>query len=832
MPIPTYAGVPDLVSGFDLSRFLIQFIKPRAAINLVINPSVEIDTVGYAAFGSSAIARVSTQQRRGAWSLQVTPTAAVNDGVSYAGATIVAGITYYASVDFLGAAGVRFNMQLGNSSNFNLHFTATGKWQRIVTTLPVTVGGTAPLYIYKRSNASVAPFYIDGVQIEIDRQTTYLDGSMSGFIRDQIAYLWNGAEHASTSSRVAFTRSGGELINPRDYGFSVLGLMGLGLNSFTNLTHPSAFLGGSNYERTIQTEYGFDIVGSLTARTLSELTRNRSDLISVLKPGAGILQQPLLVRFQYLDESDIPMGEPVDIECLFAGGLQGQIDNYNQERLALSFTITNTYVAKLDGSVGAEMDFSTTFAANDVIGRIDGQWSALGAGMNGAVFDVAIDEQRGRVYFGGNFSSPFSFICYWDIALQAFVGMDGGTNTFVNSIAIAANGDVWVAGAFTTVGTGAAATKGLARWNIATSTWTAFNESTASFTSISSVVISPSGVVYIAGNFTDWEGDVASDYIAKTSDNGVNWDALGTSPFTATNKPNFGGALTFDAAGNLWIGAGTTGTEAVSLRKWDGATWTVIASTNVQSAASINALLFGADGALYVGGVFLTLGGVSAISIARYNGSSIVALGAGVGTGASGTGIYELRFTLFGLTAVGQFTSAGGSSLNDRIAAWTGSSWVSVDISLSGTPPIYGIQVIDDDIYIGFNGSETASIPGTSSVTNSGSANSYPIVKLTGPGAVESLANNTTGDILRFNLTLAAGEIAILDLTSGQIKFSSNFRPNLLGTILSGSTLATFRLVPGVNVLSLLISGSTGATLATLDFVPRYASLDDVLYRS
>ena len=115
-------------------------------------------------------------------------------------------------------------------------------------------------------------------------------------------------------------------------------------------------------------------------------------------------------------------------------------------------------------------------------------------------------------------------------------------------------------------------------------------------------------------------------------------------------------------------------------------------------------------------------------------------------------------------------------------------------------------------------------------VTNTGTTETAPIFTFTGPGTVYQIQNVTTGDVLYFNLTLNAGEVAILNLTPGRIRFYSNFRSNLLNTILPGSALATFRLMPGANNLSVFIAGSvTSATAVTVRWRPAYWSLDGVL---
>lgn len=825
--------VPEPVAGYELENYRIAVLRAREATNIVSNPSVEQATTGYTAVGGS-IARSAAEQRRGVYSLAVTPTAGTGDGVYYGTISLTALTRYFYSVDFLGVAGVRYAIYFATTAGVRLgrkqSFVATGHWQRINVAYMESSTTTRRLYAVKDGSTSTGVFYIDGLQTEADRLTTYLDGSMRGFVKNQSAYYWTGAQHASPSVRIAATRHGGEEVNLRDLGVRITAILGLGLGGFLNVTIPNATIGGSQYQRTVKQETTFDLIGSIMAEhdDRSEIGRNVKALAALLHPRAAIVQQPVVLRVRQVDDCENDVAEPVDVPCLYAGGLGGNRTNYYQEPVTITFTTFLPYMARMDGDAGAELDFTDTFTAAYHAARIDGVWQALGTGFNGAVYVIAVDHQRGRVYFGGDFTTvngvTVNRVCYWDGTTM--VAMDGGVGVNnVRSISVAPNGDVWVAGDFTAVGTGVAATKGLARWNVGAGTWTAFNESTASFTAILSVAISAANVVYIAGLFTDWEGDVGSDYIALSSDNGVNWSALGTSPFTSALYPSVHQSLAFDASGNLWTGEGPDGIGAGAIRKWDGSAWTLIASTDSTPGSGVYAVFFDTDGVLYAGGVFSTLGGVAAANVASYNGTSVRSLGSGV----DGV-VFNFGSSSDGLIVSGSFISAGGKTLSDRLARWNGATWLPFDIDLPGSALVFATETYAGQLFLGFDTTGTATVAGITTFTNLGSADAYPITTLTGPGTIQTLFNETTGDRLYFDLTLNAGEIAVLDLTPGAISFGSNFRPNLLSTILPGSNLSTFRLVPGENRITIFISGDTVDTDAMIEFTPVYDDLEAALY--
>lgn len=162
----------------------------------------------------------------------------------------------------------------------------------------------------------------------------------------------------------------------------------------------------------------------------------------------------------------------------------------------------------------------------------------------------------------------------------------------------------------------------------------------------------------------------------------------------------------------------------------------------------------------------------------------------------------------------GDFTSMGGITM-PRSAVWNSSTWTTPSFQLPGTELIYSFARGKDGAgYYGFDTAGTATLESVTTATNNGMAIAYPSLRITGPGTVYQIQNITTGDTIYFNLTLNSGEVAILDLTPGAIRFYSNFRANLLNTILPGSNLATFRLTPGANTISLFIAGTTDANTA------------------
>src|SRR5438876_792273 len=159
---------------------------------------------------------------------------------------------------------------------------------------------------------------------------------------------------------------------------------------------------------------------------------------------------------------------------------------------------------------------------------------------------------------------------------------------------------------------------------------------------------------------------------------GIEWSfSLAAATFTDANWISMGGlsgangqvrAAVVDGSGNLYIGGDFTAVGDVlanHLAKWNGSSWSAL-------GAGMNSNVFalavsGSD--VYAGGGFLMAGGSAANYVAKWDGSSWSAPGSGMNgevraLAVSGANVY----------AGGGFTTAGGIAAN-HIAQWNGSSW-------------------------------------------------------------------------------------------------------------------------------------------------------------
>ena len=164
----THRIFPDVKSGYKINgRFSIVVPIGADVVNLVSNPSLETNTTGYTLFGSATIARTTDKQRRGAYSLKITPTAAAFDGAFFGTVATVGSTVYTFSCDFFGLAGVKYRIYVastvGNAVSGFAEFTAIGRWQRVSIAYRE---GAAPgvstnrrLSCTKAGGTSTQPFY-------------------------------------------------------------------------------------------------------------------------------------------------------------------------------------------------------------------------------------------------------------------------------------------------------------------------------------------------------------------------------------------------------------------------------------------------------------------------------------------------------------------------------------------------------------------------------------------------------------------------------------------------------------------------------------------------
>lgn len=819
---------------------MVSVIIPAARTNLITNSSFELGTTDWAARGgSTTIARSAAQQYHGTYSLAVTPGNGVNDGARYQGAlALIAGSIYAVSIKVKGKAGIPYQLVITDTSNVNIqvdNFIATGRWEWRWFVYQEASTTTRRIAVYKNGSTDTSTFYLDGAQVEpitdgILSATTYIDGSQQGLLIGQQppAYGWNGTPFASTSYRTALTRAGGYLVRLDMYSFLLTGILGLGMAAPNNVSIPYTLLDGARYQRTQKPPRTLALAGRFQADDIYSLAQGQSDMRAVFDRDLIPIQQPLVLQVEPQDECGNVIGDFANIQCLYAGGLEGNDGNYPAEDVAPTFTMYLPYL--IGGDAGAALTVQQSVTnANRIIQRTPtGTWQALGTGAGSDDVLAMARGLDGKIYVGGRFTSLGGVantdgIGYWDPNDGAWHAMGTGVSSgsvLVSAIAVAPNGDVIVGGNFDLMG-GVANTVKIARWN--GSAWSAL--STGLNGIVRALVFGPTGILYIGGAFTDAGGVAAADRIAS-------WDGAA---FAALGTGATGGevdALAIAPGNNLYAGGLFTAMGGVAntshIARWNGSAWVSIGNMTGGGTTAVYALAVGLNGLVYAGGDFTAAGGISASFIARWNGVSWSPLGTGVNAIVSSLA-QRADGALF---ASGIFTTAGGIVTPDSSALWNGSAWIPLDVDLPSSATVQAsLTTPDGSLYLGYTTAGTATAAGITTVTNDTPGVVYPRVIIKGPSSgtsrIYQLVNFTTGIGLWLNLTINAGETVTIDTDPQHPSFTSDFQGDLTGTILPGSSTTPFYLASGANSISFFAAAAS--VTATPSWQRRYNGWADLV---
>lgn len=377
--------------------------------------------------------------------------------------------------------------------------------------------------------------------------------------------------------------------------------------------------------------------------------------------------------------------------------------------------------------VAAGRIFSAGGAPSDYIMRFDGfQWSSLGSGLNGEAFGLCV--QGSDLVVGGLFTSAggvgVNNIALWDGTLWS--GLGAGLPGRVNAVTIY-SGDIVAGGSFDSPGGGP---DNLAVWT--GSDWSKLGGSMQGGEVRALAVFQ--GSLVAGGSFTGGGSKNGPSFLAGYDGS---WSSLGAGtngwvgalvPFG--NTLFVGGGFTQAGGapasrigiwdGSVWIpaGSGISGTsvlalatdgvevtaggnfyasdgdEALNVAVWNGAGWSGARSNPGNGLGGARACAMLAEpAALVVAGDFTSAGGVSALRVARWNGSVWEALGAGMNATVHSLCLFQGE-----IVAGGDFTLADGAPAA-RIARWDGSSWQPLGSGLNGA--VHALAVYDGDLYAG-----------------------------------------------------------------------------------------------------------------------------------
>jgi hypothetical protein len=190
---------------------------PPAARNLALNPSAEIDLSNTSNYGSVTRARVTSDARYGAASIQHTQGASLgNSGTIYTMSGAAAGGTVVrASVDVkVPGTGTTCFFTFRNSGGavgtVSAGTPTAGQWTRITAAFVVPAGQSIDRVSIAHNAPTGAVWWCDAMMIEtgVAEASAYVDGTLPGC-------AWEGAPHASSSIRVTAVPDAAEVLQVR-----------------------------------------------------------------------------------------------------------------------------------------------------------------------------------------------------------------------------------------------------------------------------------------------------------------------------------------------------------------------------------------------------------------------------------------------------------------------------------------------------------------------------------------------------------------------------------------------------------------------------------------
>ncbi len=280
-------------------------------------------------------------------------------------------------------------------------------------------------------------------------------------------------------------------------------------------------------------------------------------------------------------------------------------------------------------------------------------WSA--AEGSPAPFYIRGLAKYGSGFYAGGAFSALDHLAYWDGgAWQTYAG---GTNGYVNAVAYdPASSNLYVAGEFTEVGVGNPASY-FAWHNL---TWETVPSDNALNGPVRSMAVDAQGNVYVAGSFT-WAGDLYVNHIAMWD--GSQWHALGS----GLDDPRIL-ALTFDGDGRLYAGGyfgRAGGVQVNGVAMWNGLQWAALGGGMDDG---VGALAVDPYGQLYAAGDFENAGSGAANHIARWDGFRWSALGNG--TDGNIRALAMVSGATYNRLVAGGYFKTAGDKLSSNIALY------------------------------------------------------------------------------------------------------------------------------------------------------------------
>lgn len=304
------------------------------------------------------------------------------------------------------------------------------------------------------------------------------------------------------------------------------------------------------------------------------------------------------------------------------------------------------------------------------------------------------------------------------------------------------NGDLYVAGEFTSIG--GVAANGVARWDGAT--WQPLGAGIDGV--VRSIAALANGDIAAAGLFTT-AGGVTVNGVARWD--GMSWSALGSGVdagvlSAVVGMPNGDVVVT----GTMTM---VGGVAVANIARWDGASWS---SLGTGLSAGGRALLVVPNGDLVVGGTFMSAGGRASRFVARWNGGSWEPM---VTVGVDTNYVNALA-----LASNGDVLAVG-----TKLSRWNGAAWtieadpnLLIDAVVETTTPRYLLGGSLDLIF--WSGSDWEPLNPNGPLVNVGDMTFAPNGDVVLVGSMRFSPATSSDSVVRLT---SAGPVAVGSLPSG-----------------------------------------------------------------
>jgi trimeric autotransporter adhesin len=283
------------------------------------------------------------------------------------------------------------------------------------------------------------------------------------------------------------------------------------------------------------------------------------------------------------------------------------------------FTVSNQWArARALAAAGSNLYVGGRFTnvegryVSNLAGRVGGEWSDLGGGVNSNVYALALFQSN--LVVGGDFtqagSAPIPYLAAWDGAAWAPLGT--GADARVRVLAPGA-GLLYAGGYFTNAG--GKLVNRVAAWDGAR--WDNLGAGVGGSNALVLAIAADGPRVFVGGRFQTAGGQPANNVACW---DGAGWRSLGEGAENGVSGTEVDALLVHNGqvfVGGNFTNAGTV--PVVSLARWDGNRWAALgAGLNHPSQRPRAFALAWQDNALWVGGLFNSAGNKGAAGLARW----------------------------------------------------------------------------------------------------------------------------------------------------------------------------------------------------------------------